>query len=59
MTRYEENKERVRQEAIDYSNSFAEGREYYWSEIAEIGAYFEKQGKRYGLLEEFRENGII
>ena len=29
-----------------------------WSEVAEIGAWFEKYGRRYGLLEEFRENGI-
>ena len=33
-------------------------------EIAKLGefyakAYFEKMGKRYGLLAEFRENGII
>ena len=59
MTRYQENKERVRQEAIDFQNSFAEGKNYYMSELAEIGNYFEKQAKRYGLTAEFRENGII
>ena len=29
-----------------------------WAEVAEITAYFEKVGKRYGLLREFQENGI-
>ena len=32
-----------------------------WSygELAEIQSFFEKQGRRYGLTKEFRENGII
>lgn len=29
-----------------------------YSELAEIGEQFYKLGKRYGLLMEFRENGI-
>ena len=29
-----------------------------WSDVVEIDAWFEKYGKRYGLLREFRENGI-
>ena len=29
-----------------------------YSELAEIGERFYKLGKRYGLLKEFRENGI-
>ena len=29
-----------------------------WGECAWIGEYFERLGKRYGLLKEFRENGI-
>ena len=32
--------------------------EFSWGEIAYISHYFEKIGKRYGLLTEFRENGI-
>lgn len=31
----------------------------YWSEVAAWNDEFTKLGKRYGLLEEFRENGII
>ena len=30
-----------------------------WGELDEIQSYFEKQGKRYGLLTEFKENCII
>lgn len=30
-----------------------------FGELYEFGAYFERLGKRYGLLKEFRENGII
>ena len=30
-----------------------------YRELAEINSFFEKNAKRYGLLKEFRENGII
>lgn len=30
-----------------------------WGELYEIQVYFETQGKRYGLLREFKENCII
>ena len=56
---YQERKEEVRQQAIDYQNSFTEGQTYFWSELAEIGAKFERLAKRYGLIREFKENGII
>lgn len=29
-----------------------------WGELAEAQSYFEKLGKRYGLLAEFKENGL-
>ena len=29
-----------------------------YGELAEAGEYFEKLGRRYGLLQEFRENAI-
>lgn len=32
---------------------------YYMSEVAEIGAFLEKNAKRFGCLQEFRENAII
>lgn len=54
---YEIKKEMVRQEAIDWQNDlFRDNRSY--EELAEAAEHFEKLGKRYGLLKEFRENGI-
>lgn len=54
---YADKKALLRDQAIDYSlqNNFV----MYGSDLVEIGAYFEKYGKRYGLIKEFRENGII
>ena len=59
VNNYQRNKERIRQKAIDFQNSFADGKQYYYSELSEIQAYFEKQGKKYGLIKEFKENCII
>jgi len=56
---YAEGKKRARNEAIEWQNTFIEGKTYYWSEIAEFTDYFSKLAKRYGLIREFRENGII
>ena len=58
MTTYKKNKERARQTAIAWQAATAETA-ITWGELAEASAYFEKLGKRYGLLTEFRENGII
>lgn len=55
---YQEGKARAREEAIDYQNSFNEY-DYSWAEIEAMSSYFEKVGKRYGLLTEYRNNGII
>lgn len=61
---YYEKKEQFRQEAISFSNRtdiFKEykGRDISYSELAFWAEYFYKQGKRYGLLKEFKENGIL
>ena len=56
-TTYETRKEMARQEAIDWQNDFC-NHNYSYGELAEFGCHFEKLGKRYGLLKEFRENGI-
>ena len=55
---YAERKEKARNEAIDWQADFC-NHNYYWSELADFSAHFEKICKRYGLLREFRENGII
>ena len=53
---YETKKEMARQEAIDWQNGLRDNRDY--EEMQEAAEYFEKLGRRYGLLKEFRENGI-
>lgn len=55
---YAQEKERIRQKAIEYQQWFGE-RDMSYDEIVVYQNYFEKQGKRYGLLKEFRENGIL
>ena len=56
-TTYEIKKEMARQEAIEWQNGFC-NHNYSYGELAEFVYYFEKLGRRYGLLKEFRENGI-
>lgn len=58
MTNYQKQKERARQTAINWQLDFS-NHNYYYSELCYYAEYFEKIGKRYGLLKEFRENGII
>lgn len=55
---YYERQERARQEAIEWQADFG-NHSYSWGEIFEWCDYFTELGKRYGLLEEFRENGIL
>lgn len=57
MNKYEEYKEKYRQEAIEWQLDF-NNHNYSWGELAYYGDYFTKYGKRYGLLREFHENGI-
>jgi hypothetical protein len=54
---YREKKENLRQLAIDFQLSDTITLSY--GELADIYTFFEKNGKRYGLLQEFKENGII
>ena len=54
---YARKKAFARQEAIDWQNDFAE-HNYSYGELCEFAEHFEKLGRRYGLLKEFRENGI-
>lgn len=54
---YAERKENLKQLAIDYqTNGIAD---LSYEEFMKIYTFFEKNAKRYGLLAEFRENGII
>lgn len=58
MSRYQARKWQVIQEAQEYTLTF-DLYDYSYEDIAEKTAYFEKMGRRYGLLKEFKENGII
>ena len=55
---YAEKKESVRNAALDYQNAQG-GYQFSYSEIITIGAWFERMGRKYGLMKEFRENAII
>ena len=57
MNNYQICKIKARQKAIEWQVDFPNNN-YSWGELAEWAAYFERLGKRYGLLTEFRENGI-
>lgn len=57
-TKYKKQKEKARQLAIDWQIEFSEN-DHYMSEYAYWNNKFTKLGKKYGLLKEFRENGII
>jgi len=46
------------QEAKDWQSSFADNN-YSYGELAYYQDYFERLAKRYGLIREFREEGII
>lgn len=51
-------KEEARQKAIDWQN-WQSNKCLSYTEISEWQIYFIKLGNRFGLSEEFKENGII
>ena len=53
---YAERKAEAHDIAVEYSYNFPVGISY--GELFAIDAIFEKWGRRYGLLQEFRENAI-
>ena len=55
---YKEQKQKARELAAIWQNDFANNN-YSWEEVGNATNYFTKLGKRYGLLKEFRENGIL
>lgn len=56
---YQERKEQARQRAILYQHEIMTEEHISYNEIAEYCDKFYKLAKRYGLIKEFRENGII
>ena len=58
---YQERKEQVRQEAIEWQYDYfgtEDAPSISLGELAWWHDHFRRLGRRYGLLEEFRENGI-
>lgn len=57
---YAERKESLRNLAIDFQHSDDGDADLWLSyrELDDIGYYFNRMGRRYGLLREFRENAI-
>ena len=58
MTKYQKAKNNARNKAIAWQHDFC-NHNYSYGELIEWNDYFNKLAKRYGLTEEFRENGII
>ena len=54
---YKEKKASAYELALDYQYNFA-SLSWSYGELADICAYFEMIGKRYGLYREFKENAI-
>ena len=54
---YASQKEKAIDEAIEYQHTIAQN-SMSWGEYAYWCDHFARLGKRYGLLKEFRENGI-
>ncbi len=58
MNAYQRAKERARNRALDFQFDFCNNN-YSYEDLVCWQAYFQRIAKRYGLMEEFRENGII
>ena len=58
MNNYHRAKARARDKAVEWQTSFCD-QNYSWGELVYWQGYFERLAKRYGLVGEFRENGII
>ena len=58
MNSYQTKKEQARLKAQEWQEQFSEGNKY-WSEIIEAEERFLKLAKRYGLITEFRDEGIL
>lgn len=54
---YQDKKECVRNIAIQFQHDDDGGLSMF--EISEIQGWFQKVGSRYGLLKEFKENGVV
>lgn len=58
MNKYAKGKDNARNKAIEWQMDF-QNHNYSYEELTKFGNYFGKLAKRYGLVREFKENGII
>lgn len=58
MTKYAAGKARARERVIEWQYNFCLT-DHSWEEVADVQYYFERLARRFGLVREFRENGII
>ena len=58
MTKYQKAKNKIRDLAADWQLDFDE-HNYSWTELSQWQEFFSIKAKQYGLVREFRENGII
>lgn len=58
MNTYQTKKQETREKAQRWQ-SWASRNHYTYMEMARFQEYFSRQAKRYGLINEFRENAII
>lgn len=58
MNNYQKAKAAAHEKAVEFSLTCGE-KDLSYAELAEIGNEFYRLGRRYGLLREFRENGIL
>lgn len=59
MNKYQTLKARAIEKAQDFQRAISNGDFLTWSDCAYYSDYFSKLAKRYGLIKEFKENGII
>lgn len=58
MNRYQIEKENARNEAMEWQADF-DNHNYSYGELCDYYSYFNKLAKRYGLVREFEENGVL
>ncbi len=58
MTKYQKQKEQARQQAIELQNEISQ-KSLSYSDLLYFQNIFLKLGRRFGLIREFKENGLI
>lgn len=60
MNKYQQQKEKIRECAINWQQEIMnDTKSPSLDELVNMQVYFEKLAKKFGLIKEFKENGII